>query len=159
MSVPGSGLVRGLAVTLRTMTRRSVTAHYPDALPALPPRSRGVIALIEEKCTSCMLCARECPSWCIYIDSHKDVTPATTEGGRDKSRNVLDRFAIDFSLCMYCSICIEVCPFDALFWAPTYELATADPGGMLHERDLLGEWLSGVPGLEGTPTADAALHE
>ena len=63
-----------------------------------------------------MLCARECPDWCIYIDSHKETIPATTEGGRERQRNVLDRFAIDFSLCMYCGICIEVCPFDALYW-------------------------------------------
>ena len=30
--------------------------------------------------------------------------------------NVLDRFAIDWSLCMYCGICIEECPYDALEW-------------------------------------------
>ena len=35
----------------------------------LPARSRGVIAMIEENLTSCMLCARECPSCCITIDS------------------------------------------------------------------------------------------
>ncbi|MGW1624535.1 NADH-quinone oxidoreductase subunit I, partial [Streptomyces sp. NPDC002172] len=35
-----------------------------------------------------------------------------------RGAGVLDRFAIDFSLCMYCGICIEVCPFDALFWSP-----------------------------------------
>ena len=96
MSFPGKGLLKGLAVTMRTMTKRSVTAHYPDALPELPPRSRGVIALIEENCTVCMLRPRV-PA-CIYIDSHKDTIPATTEGGRDKSRNVLDRFAIDLDL-------------------------------------------------------------
>ena len=145
MSIPGTGLLKGLVVTMRNMTRRSVTAHYPDALPALPPRSRGVIALIEEKCTSCMLCARECPSWCIYIDSHKDVIPATTEGGRDKSRNVLDRFAIDFSICMYCSICIEVCPFDALHWAGEFEYAELDIRELTHEKERLREWMWTVP--------------
>src|SRR5690606_15546683 len=70
--LPGSGLAKGLAVTLRTMTKKSVTAQYPDTQPDLPPRSRGVIALFEENCTVCMLCARECPDWCIYIDSHKE---------------------------------------------------------------------------------------
>ena len=145
MRLPGVGLAKGLAVTMRQMTRRSVTAHYPDALPELPPRSRGVIALIEENCTSCMLCSRECPSWCIYIDSHKDVVPATTEGGRDKSRNVLDRFAIDFSLCMYCSICIEVCPFDALHWSPEFEYAELDIRELTHEKDRLREWMWTVP--------------
>src|SRR5262249_37881740 len=66
----------------------------------LPPRSRGVIGLLEENCTVCMLCARECPDWCIYIESHKQTVPAP-DSGRPRVRNVLDRFAIDFSLCMY----------------------------------------------------------
>jgi len=52
------------------------------------------------------------PDWCIYIESHKETLPPAVEGGRERSRNVLDRFAIDFSLCMYCGICIEACPFD-----------------------------------------------
>src|SRR4051794_3483367 len=70
--LPGSGLANGLAVTLRTMTRRSITRQYPDVAPDLAPRSRGVIALLEENCTVCMLCARECPDWCIYIDPHTE---------------------------------------------------------------------------------------
>jgi NADH-quinone oxidoreductase subunit I len=153
MKMPGRGLVKGLAVTMRQLTRRSVTAHYPDSLPELPPRSRGVIALIEENCTSCMLCARECPAWCIYIDSHKDVIPATTEGGKDKTRNVLDRFAIDFSLCMYCGICIEVCPFDALFWSPHFEYSEYDIAELTHEKERLREWMWSVP---PPPAPDAA---
>ena len=50
----------------------------------LPPRSRGVIALLEENCTVCMVCARECPDWCIEIDSHKQTLPARTERGRPR---------------------------------------------------------------------------
>jgi NADH-quinone oxidoreductase subunit I len=109
----------------------------------LPPRSRGVIALLEENCTSCMLCARECPDWCIYIDSHQETVEVP--GGRPRQRNVLDRFAIDFSLCMYCGICVEVCPFDALFWSPAYEYAAGDVAELTHERDQLREWLGQVP--------------
>jgi NADH-quinone oxidoreductase subunit I len=143
--LPGSGLVKGLGVTARTLTKKSVTREYPDVKPDLPPRSRGVIGLLEENCTSCMLCARECPDWCIYIDSHKETLPATTEGGRARTRNVLDRFAIDYSLCMYCGICIEVCPFDALFWSPEFEYAEHDILGLTHERDELREWMWTVP--------------
>jgi len=145
MAIPGSGLAKGLAVTLRTMTRRSVTEHYPDTQPELAPRTRGVIALFEENCTVCMLCARECPDWCIYIDSHKETVAPVAPGGRERSRNVLDRFAIDFSLCMYCGICIEVCPFDALFWSPEFEYAETDILDLTHERDKLREWMWTVP--------------
>ncbi len=139
------GLVKGLATTARTLAIPTHTREYPDVLPALPARSRGVIALTEENCTSCMLCARECPDWCIYIDSHKETIPATTPGGRDRQRNVLDRFAIDFSLCMYCGICIEVCPFDALHWSPNFEYAEVDIRDLLHEKSRLGEWMTTVP--------------
>jgi NADH-quinone oxidoreductase subunit I len=143
--VPGGGLARGLAITLRTMTRRAHTVQYPDVKPELPPRSRGVIALFEENCTVCMLCARECPDWCIYIDSHKETVPAREEGARARQRNVLDRFAIDFALCMYCGICIEVCPFDALFWSPEFEYAEYDLLELTHEKDRLREWMWTVP--------------
>ncbi len=108
--------------------------------PALPERSRGVIALIEDRCTSCMLCARECPSWCIHIDSH-GVTDVPPEGGRPRTTAVLDRFAIDWSLCMYCGICVEVCPFEALEWAPAHTYAEPAAGALLHERDRLADWL------------------
>ena len=146
------GLLAGMRTTARTMSRPAHTQQYPDERPSLPPRSRGVIALREENFTSCMLCARECPDWCIYIDSHKETIPAGPEGGRDRQRNVLDRFAIDFSLCMYCGICIEVCPFDALFWSPEFEYAETDIHELTHERDKLREWMWTVP-------APAALDE
>jgi NADH-quinone oxidoreductase subunit I len=144
MGTPGSGLARGLAITFRAMTRRAHTRQYPDHAPELPPRSRGVIALFEENCTVCMLCARECPDWCIYIDSHKE--SVQVEGAaRARQRNVLDRFAIDFSLCMYCGICVEVCPFDALFWSPEFEYAEYDIRDMTHEKERLREWMWTVP--------------
>jgi NADH-quinone oxidoreductase subunit I len=142
----------------------------------LPARSRGVIGLLEENCTVCMLCARECPDWCIYIDSHKEPVPSAHEAsapdsgaqepgaqaaggrapgaqaagapagrGRQRVRNVLDRFAIDFSLCMYCGICIEVCPYDALFWSPEFSYAEPDLRDLTHERGRLRDWMQSVP--------------
>src|SRR5690242_19794994 len=126
------------------MTQRSTTQQYPDVEPDLPPRSRGVIALLEENCTVCMLCARECPDWCIYIDSHKEEV-LVPGAARARQRNVLDRFAIDFSLCMYCGICIEACPFDALYWSPEFEYAEHDIRELLHEKDRLAGWMDSVP--------------
>jgi NADH-quinone oxidoreductase subunit I len=139
------GLVKGMSVTMRTMLRPAITTQYPHVKPDLPPRTRGVIALKEENCTVCMLCSRECPDWCIYIDSHKDVMPPKTAGARARTRNVLDRFAIDYALCMYCGICVEVCPFDALFWSPHFEYSTDDLSTLTHEMDTLAKWMDYVP--------------
>jgi len=139
------GLVKGMSVTMRTMLKPAITTQYPHVKPDLPERTRGVIALEEENCTVCMLCSRECPDWCIYIDSHKDVMPPKTAGARARTRNVLDRFAIDYALCMYCGICVEVCPFDALFWSPHFEYSTDDLTTLTHEMDTLGKWMEFVP--------------
>jgi NADH-quinone oxidoreductase subunit I len=143
-ALKGAGLVKGLGVTFRTMSRRAATQQYPHVRPKLPARTRGVIALLEENCTVCMLCSRECPDWCIYIDSHKE-TVAPKEGGRARTRNVLDRFAIDFALCMYCGICVEVCPFDALHWSPEFEYAEFNHEALTHEMERLREWTYSVP--------------
>ena len=113
--------------------------------PAVPARSRGVISLVEENCTVCMLCARECPDWCIHIEGHTETLPADEDHRRPRTENVLDRFAIDFSLCLYCSICIEVCPFDALHWSPEHEYAGATLVELTHERDRLAGWEATAP--------------
>src|SRR5438067_6639336 len=139
------GLAKGMSVTMRTMLRPAITTQYPHVKPDLPERTRGVIALKEENCTVCMLCSRECPDWCFYIDSHNDVMPPKTAGARARTRNVLDRFAIDYALCMYCGICVEVCPFDALFWSPHFEYSTDDLSTMTHEMDTLAKWMDYVP--------------
>src|SRR5215207_769705 len=143
-ALKGGGLLKGLGVTLKTMTRPAATRQYPHVKPDLPARTRGVIALIEENCTVCMLCSRECPDWCIYIDSHKEQV-APKEGGCARTRNMLDRFAIDFALCMYCGICVEVCPFDALHWSPEFEYAEHQIEKLTHEMDTLRTWAYSVP--------------
>ena len=99
------GLIKGLGVTfktlIRTLTKGSHTIQYPRVKEAPTLRARGVIALHEENCTACMLCARECPDWCIYIEGHKYKAPPRRPGGKPRQKNALDRFDIDFALCMY----------------------------------------------------------
>ena len=142
--MPGSGLLKGLGVTLKHMLQPSITQPYPHEKPDLPARTRGVIALKQENCTVCYKCSRACPDWCIYIDAHKEQhEPAS--GGKGRSVKVLDRFAIDYALCMYCGICVEVCPFDALFWSPEYEYSEVNIAELLHDKDRLGEWMETVP--------------
>jgi len=101
VNVPVKGLLKGMALTLKTLFTRPVTINYPVEKETPVPRARGVIALDPEACTVCMLCARECPDWCIYIEGHKEEVPPAKEGGRVRTRATLDRFDIDYALCMY----------------------------------------------------------
>jgi ferredoxin len=77
---------------------------------------------------------------------------------------MLDRFAIDFALCMYCGICIEVCPFDALFWSPEFEYSEYDIRELTHEKERLREWMYTVPAPpvldpDGAPAAELVAAE
>jgi len=147
---PTVGVFEAMRVTLRTMLSKAVTVQYPEERIELPERTRGVIALLPENCTVCMLCAKECPCWCIYIEGHK-----VTKPGKRKPLNELDRFAIDYGLCMYCGICVEVCPFDALHWSPFFEYTSYTYEGMVHEADVLEGWEEHVlPPPELVPDAD-----
>ena len=156
------GLIKGLGVTLGEMgktmfpgkgirklipspAKGAVTVQYPREKEAPTARARGVIALKEDNCTACMLCGRSCPDWCIYIEAHKELAPPRREGGKPRQVNKLDRFDIDYSLCMYCGICVEVCPFDALHWSPEFEYSEVSIDGLLHDMNRLGEWENVVP--------------
>ncbi|GAB78067.1 4Fe-4S binding domain-containing protein [Austwickia chelonae] len=112
----------------------------------VPVRSRGVIALDPQACTSCMLCARECPDWCIHISAHAEELPPEDGVPARRTRTVhrLDRFAIDFGLCLFCGICVEVCPFDALFWAPANARA-GEVHDLLAESTRLDAWRAQIP--------------
>jgi NADH-quinone oxidoreductase subunit I len=136
---------KGLKKLIPSPTKGSYTVQYPHEKEAPPARARGVIALLEENCTVCMLCARSCPDWCIYIEGHKQKAPPRRPGGKERTVSALDRFDIDYSLCMYCGICVEVCPFDALFWSPEYEYSEAKISDLLHDKTRLGEWFDTVP--------------
>jgi NADH-quinone oxidoreductase subunit I len=142
---PLKGLLKGMWITLKELLKKPITVNYPVVKETPVPRARGVIALDPEACTVCMLCARECPDWCIYIEGHKEEVPPAKEGGRVRTRATLDRFDIDYALCMYCGICVEVCPFDALFWSPDYEYSEHSISDMLHDKERLTDWLQTVP--------------
>jgi NADH-quinone oxidoreductase subunit I len=149
IAFPFPGLFKGMWLTLKTMVKRAPVTMYPDVKEIPVPRARGVISLDVDNCTVCMLCARECPDWCIYIEGHKEEQPASKPGGKPRARATLDRFDIDYSLCMYCGICVEVCPFDALYWSPEYEYSEDNVSNLLHNKEKLTEWLATVPEAPG----------
>ena len=103
--------------------------------------AHGVIGLVASKCTSCMICVEECPTWCITLDHHvEDVSEPGAR--RPKKINVLDAFSIDYGLCMYCGICVDLCPFDALEWRSATDYASFSRSGLVQDIPTLESWIS-----------------
>ena len=114
---------------------------------------RNSIALHPASCTSCMLCVRECPDWCILITAHTELDPEAPEysnARRQSTKNVLDNFTINFGDCMWCGICVEVCPFDALFWSSAQIEASDSPAGLILDQTQLVKFLPEATRNDGT---------
>ncbi len=94
------------------------------------------ISLAAEACTSCMICVRACPTWCISLQAHQELD-GDPGARRRRTVNVLDAFTIDWGLCMYCGICVDLCPTDALAWRGDAVGAATDPDGLRHGIDRL----------------------
>jgi ferredoxin len=68
--VPGLGLVKGMALTLRRFFEPKVTNLYPEVPAEIPPKFRGRLQLLYDehgtlKCETCFQCAQACPIECI----------------------------------------------------------------------------------------------
>ena len=111
------------------------------------------IALHPSSCTSCMLCVLECPDWCISIEAHSEPdleSPEYSNSRRPSMKNVLDKFTINFGDCMWCGICVEVCPFDALFWSSTEIEPKPTAEHLILDQTQLTKFLPGAIRNDGT---------
>ncbi len=100
----GLGIAKGLFATLRQLFRRPFTIQYPEEVRQVPPRARTNLLWFDERCTGCSTCAQACPDGCILV-----ATSPREDGSLNK-----DRYEIDFRLCMFCGLCVEACPFEAI---------------------------------------------
>ena len=91
----------------------------PDRMPQ-HPRFRGEeFAWYEERCTGCASCAKYCPLGIIRIVTHPS-GDAVLEG----EKYAIDVFDIDIGRCMFCGLCVEACPYDALHMGSGFEEGT-----------------------------------
>ena len=88
----------------------------------------------EERCTGCASCAKYCPLGIIRIVTDPSGTDIA-EG--DKYR--IDTFDIDIGRCMFCGLCVEACPYDALHMGSGFEEGTYRRDELVIEVDRLRE--------------------
>lgn len=101
-----------LKLFFKTIIHRPVTVLYPYEKEWVPENYRGRPGLIFDKCISCGICVRMCPTACIKLVDTKD------KDGKDVKRP-----QINIGRCAMCGYCAEYCPVDSMTVTPEYELA------------------------------------
>jgi formate hydrogenlyase subunit 6/NADH:ubiquinone oxidoreductase subunit I len=123
----GLGILKGMLVTFKHIFRPPFTVQYPEEVRPIPARARTNLLWFEERCTGCSTCAQACPDGCILV---------ATSPAEDGSLSI-DRYEIDFRICMYCGLCVEACPYEAIQAGGTWKDVTADFGEMYRDKHAL----------------------
>ena len=132
----GEGILKGLAETARNFfgsyvsKDRLTTIQFPEERAPRIEASRNFPFLVYDgtdpmaglRCVSCLICEKECPPKCIFIEKSTDKKPDAV----GKPQFYPSKFNIDISVCMSCQICVEVCPFDAIKMDNAFELSATD---------------------------------
>lgn len=138
----GSGLVKGLWITLKHLFEKDITVQYPEEMPDLPKRYRGCLEFEFEKCIVCGLCARSCPNDVLHLDTAKD---------ENSKKKKLITYTIDLQYCMFCNICVENCPADCLHFSHNFELSQ-------YNRDDIKIVYNRPAGMDAVPDAGDEAH-
>jgi NADH-quinone oxidoreductase subunit I len=128
-------LLKGMTVTFRNQSPKQIyTEQYPLERPQVAERYRGAPRLnvnpetSETLCIACDLCAVACPENLIVVGSvRNEVT----------RRKELTHFTYDLSRCMFCGLCEDACPVDALELTQDFELANYSRQGAVWDREKL----------------------
>jgi NADH-quinone oxidoreductase subunit I len=124
--------MKGLGVTLKSMTQKKVTYAYPDVPMEMPDRFRGIQYFDPEKCIVCNLCAKVCPTECITLVGKPNPDP-------DKRGKVIDTYDINFEICILCDLCTEVCPTEAVVMTNNFELSAYSRDDLFKNMQWLSE--------------------
>ena len=111
----GKGIAKGLTVTIRYLFRHPITTQYPEQRLNTSRRIRGnELIWSQEKCTGCATCVKTCPQGVIEIITSPNLV---------NNKYVVEKYQIDTGYCIQCGLCVEACPYQALFMGYSYERA------------------------------------
>lgn len=138
----------GMLVTIKTFFSTPETIQYPEENPIdkdmktykgnlkpIAERYRGFLYLDPDICNVCRNCERICPIDCIQIEDLKGPKIKIPGPGSKEIVKLrhLTRFDIHIARCMFCGLCVEICPQGALVFTREFEGATADYQALIYK--------------------------
>ena len=93
--------------------------------------SRGRHILFHDKCTGCQLCAIACEGIAEAIGMVK-----VNEQWKHNKKSIMPQ--IDYGKCVFCGLCVDACPFYALYMTNDYELSSFTKEHLIYTPSQLG---------------------
>jgi NAD-dependent dihydropyrimidine dehydrogenase PreA subunit len=105
-------------------TKTEVDIHTDYVVEGVDPSwlSQGVrspkhLMLDPDNCILCRACEDVCPWNCIYMMSPEIVDGVADEAVGAEVGQAYSVFVVDDNACTRCSVCVERCPTDTLYYA------------------------------------------
>jgi len=123
----GNGIAKGLTVTIRHLLRHPTVSQYPEQKLHTSRRIRGnELVWSQEKCTGCATCAKTCPQGVIQVVTSADSV---------ENKYAVEKYQVDTGYCIQCGLCVEVCPYQALFMGYAYERAKYRRNDLVQDKE------------------------
>ena len=110
----GTGLLKGMGITLKYFFSKKITVQYPEEMPQLQERFRGRLYIEFEKCIACGICTKTCPNDVLSLEDARD---------ENTKKKKLISYTIDHQYCMFCNLCVENCPSHCLHFNHDFEMS------------------------------------
>ena len=137
----GKGLLTGMSVTWKHLWGKKETFCYPEEkLPMTDNFRGGNLAMDWRVCIGCSMCANACPNKALDLTIVQDA----------KKKRHMKSYVHKSGRCLYCNLCVEVCPVNTLVWDKDYAISTWSKETMTHDamtdkdREDLEEFLAQV---------------
>ncbi len=118
-----------MAVTIKQNLRHPPVTQYPEQRLHTSRRIRGQELIWDRKrCTGCATCAKTCPQGAIEIVTSTDL---------ENNRYIVETYRVDTGYCIQCGLCVEACPYDALFMGAAYERAKYRRHELVQEKEQM----------------------
>ena len=120
----GKGLLTGMSVTWKHLWGKKETFCYPEEkLPMTDNFRGGNLAMDWRVCIGCSMCANACPNKALDLTIVQDA----------KKKRHMKSYVHKSGRCLYCNLCVEVCPVNTLVWDKDYAISTWSKETMTHD--------------------------
>ena len=120
----GKGLLTGMSVTWKHLWGKKETFCYPEEkLPMTDNFRGGNLAMDGRVGIGCSMCANACPNKALDLEIVQDA----------KKKRHMKSYVHKSGRCLYCNLCVEVCPVKTLVWDKDYAISTWSKETMTHD--------------------------